>query len=94
MATTTTTETPIELMSLSYSINPIVQDGLEAMVEADRLEVFLDDEPNRTWPLEEDQRAVIVTLDITDLAPGLHLVRFDLFDADEIVSTETIHVSI
>lgn len=92
IATTTTTERPIELLSISYQIRTIVVDGIETTVSGDTLQVFVDNIPNHVIALEEDQRALSVIIDATDLAPGAHNVRFDLFDNGELVSSESLPI--
>jgi hypothetical protein len=86
--TTTTTQKPIQLMNLGYMIKTIDQEGVDSTVDADILEVWLDDELNQTIELD-GERGVTVVLDVTDLATGLHTVRFDLYDRGTLVSTET-----
>ena len=86
--TTTTTEKPIQLMNLGYMIKTIDQEGVDSTVDADLLEVWLDDELNQTIELN-GERGVTVVLDVTDLAAGVHTVRFDLYDRGNLVSTET-----
>lgn len=93
IATTTTTEDPIELLSLGYNIKTIELDGIETTVDADTLELFFDDELNQTIDLEPGQRSVTVVVDVTDVPAGVHLVRFDLYDNGELVSTETFPVN-
>jgi len=93
IATTTTTEDPIELLSLSYNIKTIEQDGVETTVEADTLELYLDDELDQTIDLDPGQRSITVVLDVTDVPAGVHMVRFDLYDDGELVSTETFPVN-
>lgn len=93
IATTTTTEDPIELLSLGYNIPTVERDGVETTIVADTLEVFFDDGPNQTIELEPGQESVTVVLDVTEVEPGVHLVRFDLYDAGELVSTETFPVN-
>ena len=86
-STTTTTEKPIRLLNLGYMIETIDQEGVASTVNADVLEVWLNDELNQTIVLD-GQRAITVVLDVTDLV-GSHLVRFDLYDGDRLVSSET-----
>ncbi len=87
-STTTTTEKPIQLMNLGYMIKTIDQEGVDSTVNADVLEVWLDDELNQTIELD-GERGVTVVLDVTDLSSGVHMVRFDLYDRGTLVSTET-----
>jgi hypothetical protein len=93
IATTTTTEDPIELLSLGYNIKTVEEDGAERPIAADSLEVFFNDEPNQTIELEAGQRSVTVVIDVTEVPAGVHLVRFDLYDGTELVSTETFPIN-
>ncbi|MBT8242069.1 MAG: HD-GYP domain-containing protein [Acidimicrobiales bacterium] len=90
--TTTTTAKPIELLSIAYQIKTIEVDGIETTVSADTLQVFVDNIPNHVIALEDGQRALSVIIDATDLAPGAHNVRFDLFDNGELVSSESLPI--
>jgi hypothetical protein len=94
--TTTTTIAPTttapRLMSLNYRIGDNHYDGVAVTVDADRVDVFLDGELNQTIDIEIGTRDVIVVLDVTDLAPGVHTVQFDLFLADEQLSSDQISI--
>lgn len=92
-APTTTTEAP-RFITIGYSIKTIEQDGQPSTVQADRLDVYVDDVLSQILPLEEGQRSAAVTLDITDLSPTTHIVRFDLYDGDTLVSSETLPLSL
>ena len=66
---------------------------METTVEADTLELYLDDELDQTIDLDPGQRSITVVLDVTDVPAGVHMVRFDLYDDGELVSTETFPVN-
>ena len=79
-------------MSLNYRIGDNHYDGVAVTVDADRVDGFLDGELNQTIDIEVGTRDVIVVLDVTDLAPGVHTVQFDLFLADEQLSSDQISI--
>ncbi len=76
IATTTTAQ---RLMSVNYQIGNNTIDDVEVTVDADELQVFLDGELFETFTLEEGQRTVPIVFDVTNMAPGVHQVRFDLY---------------
>lgn len=88
IATTTEAPSDLELRSLNYRIGSVIQDGILSTVAADRLDVFINDVPNQSLNVAAGQRLVTVLLDITDLSPGLHIVRFDLYNGTKLVSSE------
>lgn len=75
---TTTTVGP-RLMNVTYVIGENEYDGIAVTVDADQLEVYVDNELDQTILLELGQRQAIVVLDVTDYADGVHTVGFDLF---------------
>ena len=88
IATTTTAQ---RLMSVNYQIGNNQIDGVDVTVDADELQVFLDGELHEIFELEEDQRLVPIVFDVTNLASGIHNVRFDLYlDGVLLSSDETI----
>ncbi len=88
---TTTTEGP-RLMSLIYQIGENEYDGVAVTVDADELEVYVDDELTETIVLEPDQREAIVVLDVTDYTDGVHTVGFDLFLNGTKISSDQIAI--
>lgn len=78
-------------MSVNYQIGNNQIDGVDVTVDADELQVFLDGELHEIFELEEDQRLVPIVFDVTNLASGIHNVRFDLYlDGVLLSSDETI----
>lgn len=90
--TVTTTTAGPRLMSVSYVIGENEYDGVAVTVDADRLEVFVDGEPTQTLELEPGQREVIVVLDVTDYAPGVHTIDFDLYLAEKKLSSDQVAI--
>ncbi|MGI9604709.1 MAG: HD-GYP domain-containing protein [Acidimicrobiales bacterium] len=75
-------------VDLTYTIGTGLVDGIVTRVDAARLDVFVDDELDQTIDIT-DETTLVVTIDATDLEPGVHAVRFELFDTDgDLVSTE------
>ena len=67
-------------------------DGVSVTVDADVLDVFVDDELDQTIELDAGQREVIVVLDVTDYAPGVHTVGFDLYLEGEKLSSDQVAI--
>ncbi len=88
---TTTTAGP-RLMNLTYVIGENEYDGVAVTVDADQLEVYVDDELDQTITLELGQRQAIVILDVTDYADGVHTVGFDLFLNGDKISSDQIAI--
>lgn len=76
--TIATTTTARRMLTFTYEIGTNTVDDIEVTVEANELQVFLDGELDQTIDLSED-RLVPVVFDVTDLAAGVHPVRFDLY---------------
>jgi HD-GYP domain-containing protein (c-di-GMP phosphodiesterase class II) len=91
-ATTTTIATiatdPTRLMTVNYAIGNNEYDGIVVTVDADMLEVFVDGELDQTLTIKDGQRALPITFDVTDLAPGVHVIRFDLYLDGERLSSD------
>jgi len=66
-------------MSVNYQIGNNTIDDVEVTVDADELQVFLDGELFETFELEDGQRIVPIVFDVTNMAPGVHEIRFDLY---------------
>lgn len=88
---TTTTAGP-RLMSITYVIGENEYDGVSVTVDADVLDVFVDGELDQTIELDAGQREVIVVLDVTDYAPGVHTVGFDLYLEGEKLSSDQVAI--
>ena len=76
IATTTTAQ---RLMGVDYQIGNNTIDDVEVTVEADELQVFLDGELFEIFELADGQRIVPIVFDVTNFAPGVHQLRFDLY---------------
>lgn len=87
--TIATTTTAPRFLTVNYQIGTNEIDGVIVTVDADELHVFLDGELHQTIELTSDQRAVPVVFDVTNLAPGAHEVRFDLYLNDSLLSSDT-----
>lgn len=85
--TIATTTTARRLFTFNYEISTNIIDGLEATVDADELQVFLDGELYQTIDLE-GERLVPVVFDVTDMAPGVYPVRFDLYLNGTLLSSD------
>lgn len=90
---TTTTAGP-RLMSLNYVIGENEYDGVAVTVDADALDVYVDGEFDQTIQIDLGQRQVAVVLDVTDYAPGVHTVGFELFLNGEQISLDEIAIVI
>lgn len=88
----TTTTTGRRFMNITYMIGENEYDGVAVTVDADTLEVFVDGEPNQTIELDDGQREVVVVLDVTDYAPGVHTVGFDLYLEGEKLSSDQVAI--
>lgn len=85
--TIATTTTARRLLTFTYQIGTNTIDDVEVTVDADELQVFLDGELYQTIDLA-GERLVPVVFDVTDLAAGVHPVRFDLYLEGTLLSTD------
>lgn len=87
--TTTTTTIAPRLLTVSYQIGTNEIDGVIVELEAaDTLEVFLNGDLHQTIEIEPGVRTVSIVFDVTDLAPGPHPVRFDLYSQGTLISQD------
>ncbi len=93
--TTTTTTIPTRLLTVVYEIGSNQIDGLDVELTAvDSLEVFFDGELNQTIEVAEGERIISIVFDVTDIASGVHPVRFDLYSEGTLISSdETVVIS-
>ena len=75
-------------MSVNYEIGNNQIDGVDVTVDADELQVFLDGELYEVFELTEDQRLVPIVFDVTDMTPGIHDIRFDLYLDGTLLSSD------
>ena len=73
---------------MNYAIGTNTIDDVVVTVEADSLEVFLDGELFEVFELEEGQRNVAITFDVTNLAAGPHPIQFDLYKDGVLLSSD------
>ena len=87
--TTTTTTIPPRMVTVIYEIGTNEIDGVTVeLSNVDMLEVFFNGELVEAIEIEPGQVAVPVTFDITELAPGVYPVRFDLYSEGVLISSD------
>lgn len=85
-APTTTTQAR-RFATLNYNVGSNIVDGVEVSIDVDELKVFLNDEPHEVFELDSE-RMMSVVFDITDLEPGPHRVRFELYREGQLLSVD------
>lgn len=86
--TIATTTTAPRFLTVNYAIGTNTIDDVVVTVEADSLEVFLDGELFEVFELDEGQRNVAITFDVTNLAAGPHPIQFDLYKDGVLLSSD------
>lgn len=89
--TTTTTTTTIapRMVTVIYQIGTNEIDGVVVELSAvDTLEVFFNEELHQVVEIEPGQVDVPLVFDVTELAPGVYPVRFDLFSDGVLISSD------
>jgi len=89
--TTTTTTTTIapRMVTVIYQIGTNEIDGVVVELSAvDTLEVFFNGELHQVVEVEPGQVDVPLVFDVTELAPGVYPVRFDLFSDGVLISSD------